>query len=134
MKYLKVALALFAVTFVFSIINVNAKQTLGFSGIKIPAFKGDYLSSQRDKGDFSLQYIMKTACTDDLTGDGRVINAKAHGMLSGMSDSDVVETKPNVNVSFGSKSAEIGLWRVHLESKKSLPTTATFFGIWTIES
>ena len=134
MKYLKGSLAIFAIAFVFSVINVNAKQTLTLKDITIPIFSGTYLSTQANKDIDNLQYIKKTSCVDNLSGDGRVILAKADGMLTGMKDSAWVEAKPNTNVSFGSNSKTIGLWRVDLKSNKSLPTTATFNGVWTIDS
>lgn len=55
-------------------------------------------------------------------------------MLAGMTDSPWVEAKTNKKVSFGAKSETIGIWRLYLQSRKSLPTTATFSGEWTIDS
>lgn len=133
MKYLKIAFALFVVTFVFSLVNVKA-QVVSLAGITIPSFKGTYMSSQRTKNYDNLQYIKKTSCIDDVSGDGRVIDARTHGMLAGMNDSAWVEAKPNTNVSFGSNSETIGIWKLYLQSRKSLITTATFSGQWTIDS
>ena len=133
MKYLKTTLVLFIATFVFAIVNVKA-QVIGIVGITIPSFKGTYMSSQRDKSYDNLQYIKKASCRDDFSGDGRVIDARAHGLLAGMKDSPWVEAKSNQKVSFGANSKTIGLWRLYLQSRKSLPTTATFSGEWTIDS
>ncbi len=133
MKYLKSTLVLFIATFVFALVNVKA-QVVSVAGITIPAFKGTYMSSQRTKSVDNLQYIKKTSCIDDLSGDGRVVDARTHGMLAGMTDSPWVEAKPNTKVSFGTNSETIGIWKLYLQSRKSLPTTATFSGQWTIDS
>lgn len=133
MKYLKVTSVFFIVAFIFALVNVKA-QVITVAGVTIPIFKGTYMSSQRTKSIDNLQYIKKVSCRDDFSGDGRVIDARVHGMLAGMGDSSWVEAKSNTKVSFGSKSETIGIWKLYLQSRKSLPTTATFSGEWTIES
>ena len=130
MKYLKTTLVLFIATFVFALGNVEAR-VVHIAGITIPVFKGTYMSSQQNKSVDNLQYIKKTSCTDNLSG---AIDARAHGMLAGMTDSPWVEAKPNQKVSFGANSKTIGIWKLYLQSRKSLPTTATFSGEWTIDS
>lgn len=133
MKYLKTTLVLFIATFVFALVNVEAR-VVHIAGITIPVFKGTYMSSQQNKSVDNLQYIKKISCIDNLSGDGRAIDARAHGMLAGMTDSPWVEAKPNQKVSFGANSKTIGIWKLYLQSRKSLPTTATFSGEWTIDS
>ena len=131
MKYWKITLTAFIATFIFAVYNANA-QTLSLVDITIPSFKGTYMTSQQDKWDTNTQYIKKTECTDDLSGDGRAILAKVHGMFAGMSDSSWVTATKNQNVSFGSNSQTIGGWKLYLQSNKNLITTASFWGVWTI--
>ena len=131
MKYLKVTLALFVATFLFAVINAKA-QVVTFSDITIPAFKGIYQSKQQDKYGNNLQYIKKTKCTDDWSGDGRVILSKLNGLLAGNDDTAWVVAEPNKNVSFGSKSKTMGAWKLWLESNKNLMSTASFWGTWTV--
>lgn len=132
MKYLKVTFLAFVVAFGFSVVNANAR-TLVLQDVTIPSFSGIYSTNEHVKGNENLQYIQKTGCTDDLTGDGRVILSKVHGTLTGMNDSNWVEAKPNQNISYGSNSRTVGNWKVYLKSNKSLATTASFWGVWTIE-
>ncbi len=132
MKYLKITLSVFIATFIFAVYNAAA-QTLTLINVTIPALKGTYMTSQQDKYNTNTQYIEKTECTDDLTGDGRAIIAKVHGMFAGMVDSSWVNTPKNQNVSFGSNSQSIGGWKLYLQSNKNLITTASFWGIWTID-
>lgn len=134
MKYLKITLTVFLIAFLFSAVSVTASYVVNITNVKIPAFKGNYISGQKEKSDTGLQYIKKTKCTDDLTGDGLVILARTMGMLSGTySETDFVEALPNTDVSLGVKSKTVQGYKLILQSNKKLVTTATFSGKWTLD-
>lgn len=135
MKYLKITMSLFAVALVFSIFNAQA-QVVYLEDITIPIFSGVVTAKSAAKTGFNTQYIKKTKCTDDISGDGRVINAGLHlttGNGNPNNDPSWVEAKPNQNVAFNSKSTQAGGWELYLASNKSLVTTASFWGQWTVD-
>ena len=76
MKYLKVTLGLFAVTLCVSIFNVQA-QLKELVDITIQMFSIEYMTKGTKATD-SYQYIKKTKCKDDVSGDGRAITAGLH--------------------------------------------------------
>lgn len=133
MKYLKATLALFIVTFMFAVMNANANtQKVTLTDITIPILKGTYVSSQEDKEFTNTQYIKKTKCKDDVSGDGRVILARVKAMFSNVDGSEWVEAKPKKNIAFDDESKKIGGWKLWLQSNKNLLTTASFWGEWTV--
>lgn len=133
MKYLKYSLGIFAFAITLSTLGVNA-DTVNIVNVKIPILSRAYTNAQIKETN-STQYIKKTSCTDDLTGDGRVIIAavKNYSHLNTQyENSTPVEASPNTNVAMP-KSNKSGNVTLFLQSKKNLPTTATFNGIWTID-
>lgn len=134
MKYLKVTVSLFVVALVLSMTGVQA-QVVQLIDITIPTLSGNYMK-KAEKFGFNTQYIKKTKCTDDFSGDGRAILAGLHqttgnGNLDG--DPAWVTATENVKVSFDAKSKNAGSWNLYLKSNKSLLTTASFWGEWTVD-
>lgn len=132
MKYLKITVSLFAVTLVLSLVGVSA-ETYNINNIKIPIFSGVYTTAEKAKMNFNNQYVKKTKAVDDWSGDGRAISAKVHGKLTGMYDTAWTSIPQNKNVMLDNNSTVPGSWELKLRSDKSLASTATFSGVWTIE-
>ncbi|MDD3341768.1 MAG: hypothetical protein PHN72_06250 [Bacilli bacterium] len=134
MKYLKVTLGLFAVALCVSLFNVQA-QVKKMVDITIPIFSREYMTKGY-KSTYSYQYIKKTKCQDDVSGDGRTIIAGLHettGSANPNYDPARVIAAPNQDVQFDNNSKRMGSWNLYLNSQKSLPTTASFWGTWTID-
>lgn len=132
MKYLKGTLLVLAVAFLCKGFGVSA-LTYKIQNITIPSFSGVWYSPSREKWETNYQYVKKTSCSDNLTGDGRAISGKLHGQYSGMEDTSYVSLPLNSNVNMGYWSQQQGAWKLYLRSDKSLVTTATLSGVWTIE-
>lgn len=128
MKYLKATLAVFVCAMTFAAFGASA-QTYNITGITIPAFKGSWISSQVDKSSTSVQQVKKTSCTDNLTGDGRVIIGRTYAMLSPAGYSSWIEV-PYSYSNWGSENNGVNSYKLWLQSNKNLPTTATFSGSW----
>ena len=129
MKYLKGTMIAFVVGLILSS-SANA-LSLTFSNITIPAFKGTYTSDERVKSNTTNEQTLHTInATDRISGDGRAINARVKGMLSGMSTTSWKSAPKGKVISFGSSSREIGSWKLQLQSNKNLPTKAGYWGTW----
>ena len=134
MKYLKVTMCLFIMALLVSATGIQA-QVVSLVDITIPSLSKTY-TKKAAKTNFNVQYIKKTKCKDDLSGDGRVILAGLHettGNGHPNGDPAWVTTEDNKKVSFGTKSQEAGSWNLYLKSKKSLLTTTSFWGEWTVD-
>ena len=134
MKYLKGTLFLFVVTLCLSMAGVSARQYTQLINIKIPIWKGEFVSKQVDKGDdWSMtQKVKKTAISDDLSGDGRAIEGKIQGMFHGMITTGWKNLPQGSNVDFGSGTETQGGWKLHLKSAKSFITPATGSFNWDL--
>ena len=133
MKYLKYSFSVMLIAVSMAMFNVNAETFVyKIVDIKIPVFSKAWTSRGQYKETNSLQYIKKTKCTDDLSGDGRVILAAVKN-TSTNTNSGVVEAKPNIKVAIPN-SQNVRTNVLYLQSSKSLPTTATFSGEWTVDN
>ena len=132
MKYLKITVLLFAVATLLSALGVNA-QTTALIDVTIPVFKGTYYSNQADKLTLGYQKIMKTDAKDDLTGDGRAISGRIMKLTVSGGFSDWKQLPKNVLVQYD-QFKEYGIFEIALQSDKSLPMTASFWGIWDLGS
>lgn len=135
MKYLKITIALFALTFIFAGTSANAEVIYNIQSITIPAYKINWKSPQQSKyNTWVEQTAKKTHCTDDITLDGRVILGRAMQMLTGgYTTTDWLELPPQQEVGLGEKSKQVGGYKLYLQSNKWLMTTATFSGVWVID-
>lgn len=131
MKYLKITVTIFVLTTIFAIYNANA-AVLGLANIKIPAFSAIYTSSEHAKDTNNQQYIKKIDCTDNISGDGRVILARTYSPYAGVGYSSWIETPKGSNATWGSQNTTIAGYKIQLKSNKSLPTAATFYGTWNL--
>lgn len=134
MKYFKYTVILFVGAVALTIINTSATQKYHYANIKIPSFKGSWISPDHIKGTSSYQYVQKTGCVDDLTADGRVIIAKTYKKTGGGTPSSSWIEVPYSDATWGSQNALAGhTYALWLQSNKSLPTTASFAGSWTVD-
>lgn len=133
MKYLKYSFSVMLIAVSMAMFNVNVESFVyKIVDIKIPALSKSWTSRWQYKETNSLQYIKKTKCTDDLSGDGRVILVAVKN-TSTNTNSDVVEANPNIKVAIPN-SQNVRTNVLYLQSNKSLPTTAIFSGEWTVDN
>ncbi|MCI8547501.1 MAG: hypothetical protein HFJ38_01290 [Bacilli bacterium] len=130
-KYLKITLTIFIVAFLLGTVNAHAKAEISIMDVTIPVFEGSWISGNYEKDTWTVQSVKKQDCIDNISGDGRVILAKAHATWNENSSSNWTETVKNAYVNFnGGDTANPGSWRLYLKSNKFLPTTASFWGSW----
>ena len=72
MKYLKYTAVAFIASIILSFTGVSA-LVVELKNITIPIFSGEWMSGFSTKQNWSVQSVMKTRCTDAVSGDGRVI-------------------------------------------------------------
>lgn len=135
MKYLKITLSFLMFSLVLTFFNASA-QDVNLVDITIPSFSATTIAKKAGKSDFNTQYIKKTRCTDDISGDGRVIKAGLHettGNAHPNGDPSWVIASPNQKVAFDYRSKEAGSWNLYLASQKWFVTTASFWGTWTVD-
>lgn len=134
MKYLKITMALFAITFCLASAGVNATEYTQLVNIKIPSWSNSFISNQVNKGD-DWQYtqkVKKMSTKDDWSGDGRAISGKIQGMFSGMITTSWKSLPQGSNINFGSGTEVEGGWKLWLKSDKSLLSTATGSFNWDL--
>lgn len=130
MKYIKYSVLLSACAFILSSFGVNAKSLS--INVTIPWFSGSVLAADYiDKDSSGIQQVKKTSCTDNVSGDGRVILAQTYSYYNPAGTSSWIEVPYSYN-NWGSENSFIGQFRLMLKSNKSLPTTASFSGTWKV--
>ncbi len=134
MKYLKITMALFAITLCGGLLGVSATQYIKFVNVTIPTLSTSWISQQVDKGD-DWQYnqrVKKISAHDSLiTSDGRNLKAKIQGMFAGMGTTDWQVIPDGKNITFDGTQAQGG-WKLHVKSDKSLLTTAKASFNWDL--
>lgn len=135
MKYLKITMALFAITLCGSLMGVDATQYTQLIDITIPSFSASFLSEQVDKGDDWTynQRVKKISAVDNISKDGRALSAKIRGMFSGSTTTDWQSIPQGKNITF-EDTAEEGGYKLMIKSDKSLLTTATASVNWDLGS
>lgn len=121
---------------IFSFFNASA-LTIKNVKVTIPSFSQPSALTKEFKYTESYQYIKKTKCVDNASGDGRVIIANLHLNTDNANpnyDPSPVEAKANTNIRFDGYSKQMGSWNLTLRSNKWLLTTASFEGQWTVDA
>ena len=135
MKYLKITMALFAITLCGSLMGVDATQYTQLINITIPSWSANFISQQVDKGDDWTynQKVKKTAAVDTVSGDGRALSARPVGLLAGMGSVGYKKIPQGSNVEFPDTSTQ-GPWKLYIKSDKSLLTTVKASVNWDLGS
>lgn len=100
--------------------------------ITIPIFSREWISGIATKQNWSVQSVMKTRCTDDVSGDGRSILARTYAMYGGANYSPWIKVPQGSYANWGNNNADLRDYRLNLMSEKSLITTASFYGVWNL--
>lgn len=130
MKYIKYSVVLFVCALVLSAFGVDA-QSVAINAT-IPWFSNSVLVKDHvDKEEIGIQQVKKTSCTDNVSGDGRVILAETYSYFDPAGVSGWIEVPYSYN-NWGDKNSFTGQFRLMLKSNKSLPTTASFSGSWKL--
>lgn len=84
MKYLKISIAAFAATFIFSIIGVNAEYAYhGYVSVTLPAFKKEVMKGPQTKTQNGLQYYENTGtinqCASNENGVDVAVKSESGG-------------------------------------------------------
>ena len=109
MKYFKISFSVFFFALLLAVTNVNA-EVHGFFGVTVKRFSAPY-----------------TKCTDDLTDDDRTVQSRLYRVVTPIYTSWITAVKQDY-VYYNSTSQTVTDWKFILKSKKSLITTATFYG------
>ena len=133
MKYLKWSFLGFVVVCVFVGINANA-HPISYGGITIPAFKGNYISGQQEKYTLGHHRFTKLNCTDNVSGDGRVVLGRILQLTGNGEPSSWEVVPPNEWYVYNNYNTGMGIYKLNLQSNKWLPTAATFWGQWDLGS
>lgn len=134
MKYVKITVMLFAVSLLLGMAGVDAAEYTQLVNVTIPAFKQSFVSEQVNKDD-DWQYTQKVkqlSVSDDLSGDGRRLEASLEGVFTGMITTGWLNLNQGYNVDFGAGTEVEGGWRLRVRSIKWLPTTATASFDWDL--
>lgn len=136
MKYLKVTVALFAITLCFSLVGVNATTYFTIREVDIPILSASWTSKQADKGVDGIyqQKIKKISCRDKVSGDGRAISGQVLRLFGGGGGTGFKQLPDGKNISFGSSTIDPGAYKIQIKSDKTLLTPAAASVNWDIGS
>jgi len=126
MKYFKISFSVFFFALLLAVTNVNA-EVHGFFGVTVKRFSAPYTSNAYTKVDTGTQFLFETKCTDDLTDDDRTVQSRLYRVVTPIYTSWITAVKQDY-VYYNSTSQTVTDWKFILKSKKSLITTATFYG------
>ena len=133
MKYLKITVLAFFVTLVLSSVGVNATMYT-ITELKIPINNGLATSNQVVKYDAGGYHMLnKFDCKDNISGDPRPIIGYIRALVGGGNVSVRKELPKGTNVVFDSYTPDSGTFYTVYYSKKTLPTSATYWGFWTVD-
>ena len=130
MKIIKFVSFLLVATCITSFMNVKADGYLSILSVTLPSWSGNYLSSSATKTTISDQYVKSAGAVDNLSGDGRAVEARVYGIntyTTLVKNSNVKLYAGNTHLAQGT-----GSHRLEVRSVKSLLTTATWSGTWII--
>lgn len=133
MKKFGIVATLFAITCVLSLENIKADSYLGFSGIKLPAFSGNYTSSKTKKTTDSIQKVKSFGAVDNLSGDDRAVEAKLANIATTYVD---LKTGSYVDLKYVTSSGEgwyNGNYQIQFRCKKSTLSTSTLSAMWVLD-
>ena len=137
MKYLKITLTIFIVTFALVTVSANAINdnpvVVAINDITIPTLRKTWTSEQFLKYNNTTQFVTETDCIDKVSGDGRAIEGNAISLLHGVGSTGFKELPKGKKIDMGEVSKNMGNWKLQLRSKKSFVTTASFWGIWLVD-
>lgn len=110
MKYLKTTIAIFVVAICLSMTGINASTYFVIQGIKVPILSNSWMSKEAQKGDDGQeQKIKKVSCTDDISGDGRVLLGQVMIMLDALGTTNTLKLPQGKNISFGSSTIAMAI-------------------------
>lgn len=133
MKYLKITVLAFFVTLALSSMGVNATMYT-VTGLKIPVNNGLVKSNQIVKYDAGGYHMLnKFDCKDNISGDSRAIRGYIRAIVGGGQVSKSELLPKGKDVVFYDYTTDSGTFYTVYYSEKKLPTTATYWGYWTID-
>lgn len=133
-KVLKLTALLFIFSIIFALSRTAADGLLTLNEIKVPANKGTYITSSREKISFdTVQCVQKKWAKDALTGVARSVDAKVWGQTGGSTDTDWLTTTTSYK-NLGSSANLPGSYVMYLQATKLAVTAVTFYGYWVYEA
>ncbi len=137
MKYLKITLTIFIVTFALVTVSASAindsPTVVVINDITIPALKKTWTSEQFLKYNNTFQFVKTLYCDDNVSGDGRAIEGNAVSLLHGVGSTGYKALPKGDKINMGEVSKNLGNWELQLKSKKTFLTTASFWGTWVVD-
>lgn len=126
MKYIKVSAIAFAFTLLVSAISVSANEWLGFSDVTIKRLSGSTLVSTQEKKNYGYQSARLTSARDDLSSDGRAIQAKVTNSSWIDLRGDGKHDKFTEAITYFASES----YQHHVRAKKSTLSTVSYWGFW----
>lgn len=119
MKYLKTTIAIFVGAICLNMMGVDASTYFVIQGIKVPILSSSWISKEAQKGEGGQeQKIKKVSCTDDVSGDGRVLLGQVMIMFDSGGTTNALELPQGKNISFGKSTIAMESYKIVIKSKK----------------
>lgn len=126
MKYIKVSAIVFTLTLVLSTVTVGASDWLGFSDVTIKRSSGSTLVSTQSKNNYGYQSASMTRARDDLSSDGRAMQA----MVTNSSWIDLRGGGKNDKFKESLTYFASDEYKHYVKAKKSTLSTVSYWGFW----
>ncbi len=127
MKYIKVSAIVFALTLVLSAVSVSANDWLGFSDVTIKRLSGSTLVSSQKKYNYGYQSARLTSARDDLSSDGRAMQAQVTNSSWIDLRGDGKHDKFKEEITYFASDSD---YKHYVRAKKSTLSTVSYWGFW----
>lgn len=128
MKYMKLAILVFAFSITLSKFDVNA-ASIGIQNLSLPIFSGANTTKHATKEKNTLQKVSKVRCEDSVTGEDRAVVVATKQTSQNISSKAITISSKNINYSIPDSSTK-GPTTLYIQNAKSTVTTAKFSGLW----
>lgn len=128
MKYVRVIMMIFVLSFIFAISGVKADYSISFNGIALSAFKGIYRSDQYQKTRANNNTYFHTTRTDKPS------EARTYGYLNNTGYSEWTDSiVGSYSYWTDNKSIDLGLYRFEIRTQEKHLTSKLYWGHWVYD-
>lgn len=130
MKYLKISIFMFLLTFVFASVTTYAADYQVYAGLTLPAFKKEIKKGPKSKTVEGEQKYYNDFSINSCTGNNNDIGVRVSTEYNGYSDRATVSVGSTSTIPADERSTEIDAYNLHIRNNVISPCEAYHGGIW----
>lgn len=130
MKYLKMSIIMFLLTFVFTSVTTSASDYQVYASVTLPAFKKEVEKGPKSKTIKGEQKYYNEYTINSCTGNNNVVGVRVWSELKGYSDDASVSVGSTASIPYNDKSNRIDAYKLYLKNNTYSICEANHGGIW----